>query len=78
MDGLGQKLSVVRGSEVFGFGIRSVGGVVDDTDIKRGGVEINNSVFGGNLIVSRLGNGGKIRAGFHFDNGEVAFGIFVD
>lgn len=41
-------------------------------------MEIDDSIFGSGLIVGGLSDGGKIGAGFHFDNGKIIFGIFVD
>ena len=58
--------------------IGSVGGVVDDADIKWRWVEVDDGFFGGGLIVGSLGNGGEVGTGFHFDNGEVVFGVFGD
>lgn len=58
--------------------VGGIGGVVDDTNVKRGGIEINDSIFGSGLVVGGLSNGGKVRAGFHFDDGEVVFGVFID
>ncbi len=68
----------MTGAEVFGLGIGGIGSVVDDTDVKRGRVEINDGGFGSGLIVGDLADSGEIRAGFHFDDGEVVLRIFVD
>lgn len=58
--------------------VRSVGSVVDDTDVERSIVEVDNSGFGDLLIVGGFGDSTKIGTGFHFDNSDIVFGIFFN
>ena len=59
-------------------GIGSVGTVIDDAKVKRTTVEIDNGVFGSGLVVAAFGDSRKIRAGFHFDDGEAVFEIKIN
>lgn len=63
-------------AEIFGAGIGSIRGVVNNTDIKRGRIKVDNGALGRFLIISGFGNGGKIRTGFHFDDTKIVLGIF--
>jgi len=67
----------VLSTKVFGLGIGSIGSVIDNTNIHGGGIEINDGVAGGRLVVGGFGDGTKIGAGFHFDDSEIVFGIFL-
>lgn len=66
------------GAEIFGLGIGGIGGVVDDANVKRGAVEVDNGVAGGLLIIGSFGNGIEVRGGFHFNDSEVVLGVGVD
>jgi len=67
----------VLSTKVFGLGIGSIGSVIDDTNIHRGGIKIDDGVAGGGLVVGGFGDGTKIGAGFHFDDSEIVFRIFL-
>ncbi|KKQ89742.1 MAG: hypothetical protein UT14_C0053G0005 [Candidatus Shapirobacteria bacterium GW2011_GWE1_38_92] len=52
-------------TKVFGLGIGSIGSVIDNTNIHGGGIEINDGVAGGRLVVGGFGDGTKIGAGLN-------------
>lgn len=62
-------------AEVFGARIGSVGGVIDNADVKQGGVEIDDGALGRFLIIDGFGNSREVRTGFHFDDGKIVLRI---
>lgn len=63
------------GAKIFGFGVGSVRGVVYYSQIERKSVQVNNGIFGDLLGVDGFSNCRKVRAVFHFNDGEVVFGV---
>jgi len=45
------------GTKIFGLGIGSIRGIVDNTDVERGGIEVDDGVLRSGLIVGGFGNG---------------------
>lgn len=63
-------------AEVFGPGIGSIGGVVNNTDIEGSRIKVDDGILRKFLVINGFTDGGKIGTGFHFDNGDIVLGVF--